>query len=434
MGPDLGLERDRIAKMLTQAGLVATRDLENALSEHAKTGERVVNILMSQGALDSREFARFLAESPQLDDYDRQDFDIAAGIIELVPRNFALMNNVIPICLNGTQLTLATARPLDPAVTEALQEHTGLTIKPLICSEDDVRSSLQRYYEDRQCSTSLEGPLKLTTAVTLLHQIDSLPALPGTVNKVREILHDDEGSAADVGDIIAQDPAIAAMVLKVANSAAYGFSHQVDGLQLAVSLLGLVETYSVVVSSAVLNVFDRSRTFDYVNFWLESTACASLAKALLPALGMKNRAGIFTAGLLHDIGRIALVQIAPKHYQQVDPALAGKQLVAAEERILGLSHPEAGVHLADYWELPEELAECIQFHHAPHYAGEEHRPIVSLINVADVASRAHREEIESCEIDFTECALSLEFLNLSEEQVREVFNSVEKPSPADSLW
>ena len=438
MDVEVGIQRGCIGEMLAEAGLVDPEDLEKALAEHRKSGERLVNILISQGMIDAHDFVKFLAHSHRLDDPEIRMFDIVPEIIELVPKNFALMNEVMPIRHEGSELTIAVVRLPDPAVVEALEEHTGLTVKALICAEKDVRLSLERHYEHGHIGTgdinALEAPLRLSRVATLLGQIESLPALPGTVHKVREMLHDTESSALDLSEVISQDPAIAAKVLKVANSAAYGFSHQVDGLQLATSLLGIVETYSVVVSSAVLNVFDRSRTFDYAGFWLQSMACAGLAKALLPLLQQKSRSGVFTAGLLHDIGRVVLVQIAPRHYERVEADLLGKQLVAEEERVLGLTHMEAGAQLADLWDLPAELAECIRFHHTPQYASEEHRPIVSLIHVAEVAARAHLDDSGSGGIDFMECSESLKLLGLCEDQVREVFDSVPKPDASDSLW
>lgn len=114
----------------------------------------------------------------------------------------------------------------------------------------------------------------------MLRHIESLPALPGTVQKVREMLLSDTGTASEVGEVISRDPAIAAKMLKVANSAAYGFMQRVDTVELAVSLLGLLETYSVVVTSAVVDIFSKSKEFNYVEFWMESMVCAKLGKAI----------------------------------------------------------------------------------------------------------------------------------------------------------
>src|SRR6185436_13768771 len=165
-----------------------------------------------------------------------------------------------------------------------------------------------------------------------------------------------------------------------------GFSHKVDSVQLAVSLLGVVETYSVVISSAVINVFDKSRTFDYMAFWLESQMCARIGRALSKFLELKNQSGVFSAGLLHDIGRVALVQIVPKHYERVSPSLMGLDLVKTEGEVLGLTHTEAGYELALHWGLPPELAECIRFHHTPQHASEERRVIASIVNIADAVA------------------------------------------------
>ena len=239
---------------------------------------------------------------------------------------------------------------------------------------------------------------------------------------------------ADLNEAVSEDPAIAAKLLKVANSAVYGFSHQVDNVPLAVSLLGLVETYSIVVSVYVIKVFERSRAFDYKRFWMQSMACAHLARALAPAVPGPQRAGISSAGLLHDRGCVALLQIAPRHYERVDPALAGRGLIEEEERLLGLTHTEAGYELAVHWALPPELAECIRLHHTPEYASEEHRPMVSLINVTDVAARAYGGNGGRTEIDLTERAAGLNFLGLSEDQVREVIEAVPEPTASESLW
>jgi putative nucleotidyltransferase with HDIG domain len=201
-----------------------------------------------------------------------------------------------------------------------------------------------------------------------------------------------------------------------------------------VSLLGLVETYSVVISSAVINVFDKSRTFDYMAFWLESQMCARVARALSKFLELKNQSGVFSAGLLHDIGRVALVQIVPKHYERISPELVGLDLVKAEEEVLGLTHTEAGYELAQHWDLPPELAECIRFHHAPHHASEERRGIASIVNVAEAIARVHPQPGEALDLDLSECEAALRILDLKESEVAEVAASVPRPSAGDTLW
>jgi HD-like signal output (HDOD) protein len=102
--------------------------------------------------------------------------------------------------------------------------------------------------------------------------------------------------------------------------------------------------------------------------------------------------------------------------------------------MLGMTHTEAGAQLAQHWELPDDLTECIRFHHAPHLASEDFRRVVSLINVAEVAARVHRNDPDPNAIEFEECEESLAFLKFSQDQVRDVFATVPKPEASDSLW
>lgn len=427
-----------IGEMLAEAGLVTRQELEEALNRQRSSGERVVNILIAMGALASRQFVEFLADPGGFATIDLTLFDIDPDVIKLVPKEFALENEIVPIDRMGKVLTVAMMCPLDTDVLDWLEEHTGHRVKPLLCSSEDIRASLDRHYGDKPAAPSsvqdLEGPLRLKTAVSMLRQIDSLPALPGTVHRVREMLYDDNGSAAEAARVISRDPSIAAKMLRVANSAAYGLPRRVDNLQLAVALLGLMETYSVVMSSAIIDIFSRSRTFDYMTFWVEAMVCATTSTALARAIGDRNHTGIFSAGLLHDLGRVALAEVIPRHYGRLSRQLVGHDLIAAEEHELGLIHTEAGYQLALRWDLPVELAETIRFHHNPAYASEQARAVVSMVNIADVLSRAHRPDSPTREVNFEECRESLQYLGLAEELVLEIFEDIPEPETADSLW
>lgn len=424
--------------MLVSAGLITQVELNEALKHQKESGERVVNILISMGALDSRQFVEFLADPGGFATIDLTLFDIDPELIGLIPKEFALENEIVPVDRMGRVLTVAMMCPLDVSAIETLEELTGLRVKQLLCSAEDVRASLDRHYGDDPKAPStvqdLEGPLRLRTAVTMLRQIDSLPALPGTVHRVRQMLYDDDGSSAEAAAVISRDPAIAAKMLRVANSAAYGLPRRVDNVQLAVALLGLMETYSVVMSTAVIDLFDRSRNFDYMSFWLESMVCATMSTVLSREVDEENRTGVFSAGLLHDLGRVALVEVVPRHYGRVARHLVGWDLVAAEEHHLGLTHTEAGYQLAQHWDLPVEISETIRFHHSPAYASEAARPVVSMVNIADVVSRAHRPDSPTREVDFEECRESLDFLGLDEDRAIEIFESVPRPEASDSLW
>jgi putative nucleotidyltransferase with HDIG domain len=152
-------------------------------------------------------------------------------------------------------------------------------------------------------------------------------------------------------------------VLGVANSPAYGFKHQVHDVKLAVSLMGLKETYAIVLSAAVVDMLRKLKQFDYRTFFLEAVCCATAARIVAKTAGKHNLPGIFYAGLLHDIGKAALWEAAPELCAKIDSDLQGKEAIQAEEQNIGLSHAEAGYELANYWQLPPEIAQPIRLHH-----------------------------------------------------------------------
>jgi len=190
-------------------------------------------------------------------------------------------------------------------------------------------------------------------------------------------MNNQDASIHDVVEIVQTDPSVAAKVLSVANSAAYGFPNRVDSLSLAATLLGLNETCTLLMSLAVLYTFEH----DYRAFWTESMACAQAATAIAKGCGQAGNTGVYAAALLHDIGRIALWQAAPQRYAQVRRSLVGAELIAAEEEVLGLAHPEAGFELASNWNLPTDITEPIRFHHTFNYA-EKARETTAIVSIA----------------------------------------------------
>jgi HD-like signal output (HDOD) protein len=433
MDDESGVSDERIGQLLLNAELATSEQLNEALKLQKKSGERIVNILMAIGAFEARQFLDFLANAGAFPSIELEHFDIEPEVIALVPRAFALKYECVPIERSDNELTLAMVCPLDIDTIDSLEIETGLIVRPFICCSDDLLPCLHRHYEtsgSAPTTEQLERSLKLSTAATMLRHLDALPALPGTIQKVREMLIEDSGTAAELGAVIERDPAITAKMLKVANSPAYGFTQSIDSVQRAVSLLGLLDTYSIIVTSAVVDILKNSRKFDYVSFWMQSTVCANVARQLGKISG-KGSAGIASAALLRDLGRIALAHIVPDHYALVDQGLTGKALVAAEEAKLGLSHTEVGYQLALHWDFPDALAEVIRYHHMPQYASEAMSNSVHLVSIADAVASAFDPKSEDRDVDLSECAASMEALGLTADQVMGVLG--ELPEEDDSF-
>ncbi|MCH8204919.1 MAG: HDOD domain-containing protein [Candidatus Hydrogenedentes bacterium] len=445
-------EKKRIGDLLIGDGLISQAMLDEALQIQRNNGGKVVEILVSLGHLKIDDFINFLSRQPGIASIDLAHYQIPRAITELVPKDLAVKHEVFPIDKMGKLLTLGMACPLDSKTIGQIEEVTGLRVKPILCSQHDIRIAIKNYYPSDESpavygskpgdarnmtsnvtTSKARSGLKLKQASKMIKDLTSLPALPDTVSRVQEATGDLDISPKEVAETIVRDPSIAVKVLSVANSAAYGFPSRVDSIELAVALLGLRETYSIVLSAAVLDLFEVTKHFDYREYWKEAMSCAAAARIIGDACGHKKDPSLFTAGLLHDIGRIALLETVPDVYRQVPSNLYGSELIEAEQKIVGITHTEAGYELAMNWGLPKEIAEPIRHHHHPESAYDVQ------LNVAIVALAEKWTRTIVRGDAWTSDALSgakelLDIIGMDESIVPTTFDIVSALEPAHFAW
>lgn len=422
--------RRRIGELLVDAGLVDMNQLNEGLNLQQQRGTKIVETLIALGYLTAEAFVQFLAKQPGIASIDLSKYEIPRELISLIPRELAIKHELFPIDKLGKLLTVGMVCPLDTATVKQIETTTGLRVKPLLCAPNDIRAAIDRYYpaetteakpiEPEENVKGLATSLRLSNVATMIRQIDTLPALPETVRRVQDATLDPMSSIRDVADIIVMDPPIAAKVLSVANSAAYGFAQRVDDVSLAVSLLGLRETYSIVLSAAVVNVFEKTRTLDYRQFWLDAMCCAGATRIVTKASGRKHIPGVFSGGLLHDIGRLALSEAVPDLYTKVQKGLEGQELMLAEEREIGLSHTEAGYVLADHWSLPIDIVEPIRFHHKPELA-DAAKEATAIVAIAEVMARTPGDNVEAWREAIQSLAQPMQVLGIDVENAEAMF-------------
>ena len=437
----------RIGEMLVEAGLVSDEQVNEALKIQREQGGKTVGILIALRYLEPRDFLGFLSIRPGIAAIDPLNYTIPRQVIDLIPAEFALKHEIVPIDKMGKHLTVGMVCPLDSRTIDELGDMTGLTIRPLLVAMKDAQIALDRYYRPRkeaylesdepELETEARPPQDLEaegvlpqveTAIAfegvmhLVRQIEALPALPNTVGKVREAMARPETSAADVAAVIRTDPSISAKVIGLANSPAFGFSHSVDNVELATTLLGLREVYSIVLTAAVIDYFEGSSHFDYRKFWKRAIFCATAALATGTGCGRKRGEGLFSAGLLHDLGRAVFAEIVPERYAQIDQELAGDALIERENELFAVAHPEIGYVLAETWQLPKDISVPIRFHHDIFQAPEK-KEQVAIVGLAEVMADIHDETTKGQEPDFGQVSgEQLELLSLSREQLAGVFD------------
>lgn len=227
----------------------------------------------------------------------------------------------------------------------------------------------------------------------LQHRVSALPALPAAVATALRVLQHEGSSTAACADALGSDPALVARVLRLANAAAYGRSGHIGTVHDAISLLGRRTVAAVLTAAAVAASVDGAacRGFDQHAFWREAVACGIAAQTLAAEVGADSGLA-FTAGLLHDLGRLVLVRQLPQAMAQaMDWArLHDLPLHVAEHEVLGIDHAEAGALVARHWQFPPVLVAAIASHHAADgLAGDPaHQWLCDLVQGADAIAHA----------------------------------------------
>jgi HD-like signal output (HDOD) protein len=194
----------------------------------------------------------------------------------------------------------------------------------------------------------------------------TLPALPEVVSQIQSIIRDDDVAIEKVAGLISSDPALLAQTLKVVNSAYYGLPWEVTKAQVAISFLGLNEVHRMVLSLSVINtlsIVDKKE--ELASFWHHSVYTAICTKHLVnrysPGVNLEE---LWSAAVLHDIGKLVCLKLFPQHYRAVK-ACAREQgcLFSEAERALGVpASALLGTLLADRWRLPEKVKEACERH------------------------------------------------------------------------
>lgn len=228
---------------------------------------------------------------------------------------------------------------------------------------------------------------------SLLSRINDIPTLPASVLRVMQMIEDPFCSSSDLAKVIQADPAMAAKVLKLANSSYYGFRQKIANIPQAVTLLGFATLKNTLLAAAVFDLFRVAGTgFDLSALWTHSVTTATAAKLLAKRAKYPNSETAFTAALMHDIGKIILARFVPQGLAEIVEVIEKEHLAMydAEKKVLGLSHPALGAWVLGRWGLPAPVVEAVEFHHHPTRAqnGFDLAGIVYLANIL-----AHRSGI-----------------------------------------
>lgn len=273
----------------------------------------------------------------------------------------------------------------------------------------------------------------MTTAVMdnkvkqVISNIRNLPTPPIVFHQIQKVISDPKVSSSQIAKILAEDPAMSVKVLKLTNSAFYGLSREIESVKEAVVIVGLEAIRNLVLSASVLDMF-KGKTVDVEfqeKFWrhsLSTAICSRIMARRLRHRGMVDPDTAFSAGLLHDIGKIVLCCFLATEYtryaeeRQKDSTLP---TFALEDAVLGYNHSQVGSILATQWKLPHKIIDAISFHHTPQLDSDAD-PITFVVYLANyVAKKAYLDPIQEAHLIGDVDARVIEYMMVSETDLAE---------------
>ncbi|WP_372764640.1 HDOD domain-containing protein [Litorivivens sp.] len=259
-----------------------------------------------------------------------------------------------------------------------------------------------------------------------------LPTLPGVVTRIIQVVNDDAASANDMVNVIQRDPALAAKLLRVANSPIYGSRRGVETLQQAVVRLGQAATQNLALSFSLVSALKMQSEgeLDYAFYWRRCLLSASAAKYVAAKKRPADAEALFLASLMQDLGMMVLDKVFPATYRQLPFSQSDHaRLVAHENQLCRATHPRVGAWMMEEWGFSERMQSAVAYSHSPLDLpagdGEFVRCVALSARMADVLLADDNER------DMSDLfAIASQWLALDKEDVAEIIQALVKTVPA----
>ena len=203
----------------------------------------------------------------------------------------------------------------------------------------------------------------------ILKKIKDLPTLPVVATKILKMTNNPNSSAADLAKLVTQDPALSAKILKAINSAYYSLNRRVSNIQQAIAYLGMKRVSEIVISVTIFKELNfANNLFSMDKFWVHSIGVAEYGKLIAVLSKKAPPDDVYTAGLLHDIGKMFLAKYLPDQTTAIiKEAHKNKEFLHdVEYKLIRADHTMLGEWLVKLWKLPPYVASCVRYHNTPY--------------------------------------------------------------------
>ncbi len=223
----------------------------------------------------------------------------------------------------------------------------------------------------------------------ILNQVKSFPGMPATAARLMPLLQSPHASVDQIEDILRYDPGLTANILKLTNSAYFGLPSQVSSVRQAILLLGwkrLLQLVMTMCMSALMKKPIPGYDLPQGELWRHSVAVSVAADLLIASLNINDVDEVFTAALLHDIGKMVLGSYVLEDLAKIKEMVSkGISFEVAEYVVLGTNHAAIGARILQSWSLPQELVNAVRWHHDPD-SYESRCMLSDVVHVANIMS------------------------------------------------
>lgn len=239
-----------------------------------------------------------------------------------------------------------------------------------------------------------------------------LPSLPQALLRIMDLAERDDVGLAEIGAAVSQDAGLAAKVISTANSAYYSRGRSIASIDQCLSVMGAAQVRRIALNQSVAELFGRFQKnsgFDMRYFWYHVLCVAITARELAKRLDYANVDEAYLAGLLHDVGQLALLSVAADQYLPLFKTATGElRLMDEEQKLFGLAHPEIGAWLAQRWNLHSFLADALLYHHEPLSRVRDAHLLVQIVTLANLFNNLFEGEVQLADDDLAFWEVSVE--------------------------
>jgi len=262
----------------------------------------------------------------------------------------------------------------------------------------------------------------------IVNKVEDIKVLPEIINKIIALTDDPDSTVHDIEKVILQDQVLTTKILRLANSAYYGYARKISTVSQATVLLGFQAIKGIALASTVRTYLTKELkgySLEKNELWSQSQTCAIISRFIAKTIKYPNPEEAYIAGLLRDIGKTILNQHMEREYMEVLSKMEENNVsfLEAEKEVLGFGHAEVGEKVAEKWLLPKKLVEAIGYHHNPEMA-TINPLLVSIVHVADAITMMMGVGLGLDGLSYGLSPMALDNLELDELEFQNIISQV----------